>query len=100
MEAVGVASSVDRQSKGGVHLRHTKRRCFSVWLSPGRLTGFTSLKRIANDINGAGQVVGESLVARGGKLPFAGTVPSRFPPEDRTPLEVPGLTLSCVAVHW
>jgi hypothetical protein len=54
----------------------------------------------ANDINGAGQVVGESLVARGGKLPLAGTVLFRFPPEDRTLLEVPGLTLSCVAVHW
>ena len=33
----------------------------------------------ANDINGAGQVVGESLVARGGKLPFAGTVPLPLP---------------------
>jgi hypothetical protein len=30
---VGVASSVDRHSKGGVNLRHTTRRCFSVWLS-------------------------------------------------------------------
>ena len=30
---VGVASSVDRQSKGGVNFRHTTRRCFSVWLS-------------------------------------------------------------------
>lgn len=56
---VDVASSVDRQSKGGVNFRHTKRRCFSVWLSTGTLTGFTSLKRFANDINGAGQVVGE-----------------------------------------
>ena len=36
----------------------------------------------ANDINDAGQVVGESLVATGGKLPLAGTVLSRFPPED------------------
>ena len=29
---VGVASSVDRQSKGGVNFRHTARRCFSLWL--------------------------------------------------------------------
>ena len=43
---VGVASSVDRQSKGGVNFRHTKRRCFSVWLSTGTLTGFASLKRV------------------------------------------------------
>ena len=28
-----MASSVDRQSKGGVNFRHTTRRCFSVWLS-------------------------------------------------------------------
>ena len=27
-----MASSVDRQSKGGVNFRHTTRRCFSVWL--------------------------------------------------------------------
>jgi len=38
----------------------------------------------ANDINDARQVVGESLVATGGKLRFAGTVLSRFPPEDRS----------------
>jgi hypothetical protein len=43
----------------------------------------------ANDINDAGQVVGESLVATGGKLPLAGTVLSRFPPEDRTPFGRP-----------
>ena len=30
---VSVASSVDRQSKGGVNFRRTTRRCFSVWLS-------------------------------------------------------------------
>ena len=30
---VSVASSVDRQSKGGVNFRRTRRRCFSVWLS-------------------------------------------------------------------
>ena len=35
----------------------------------------------ANDINDAWKVVGESLVATGGKLPFAGTVLSRLPPE-------------------
>jgi hypothetical protein len=40
----------------------------------------------ANDINDAGQVVGESLVATGGKLPLAGAVLSRLPPDDRTPL--------------
>jgi hypothetical protein len=30
---VSVASSVDRQSKGGVNFRRATRRCFSVWLS-------------------------------------------------------------------
>ena len=29
---VGVASSVDRQSQGGVNFRHTTRQCFSLWL--------------------------------------------------------------------
>jgi len=60
----------------------------------------------ANDINDARQVVGESLVATGGKLRFAGTVLSRFPPEERSDnaLQIYPKRkfpdLPCVTVQW
>jgi hypothetical protein len=43
---VGAASSVDRQSKGGMNLRRTTGRCFNVWRSAGTLNGSITLKRV------------------------------------------------------